>query len=238
MRLSILTAITSLTFLATTAIAQVTFGDLKHKGSGCPLGSTALSPSPDSSSVSILFDAFQVQVPNETNEANDNELGRRRGRNDVSLQHKACALSFVATLPEGQQVETIELSIYNRGSTFLDQGVQGSLSTIFVGYEGLNNGARPRPTIVERKLWQTRRQGIDEDWTSNPVITIPIQSSCASRTNRNVRFDLKNHLEAEIMNGDVSRSGLVTMDSSDVNGSLKIRVITRPCGSRTTPRVP
>ncbi|MBY0516830.1 MAG: DUF4360 domain-containing protein [Bacteriovoracaceae bacterium] len=232
---ALLILLASLLLFLNNAQAQVQFSGLQHKGSGCPQGTVAISPSPDGSSVSILFDAFQVQVP-QYDQNNDNDTGRRRGKNDSTLDHKACALSFNADLPEGQQVDSIEISLFNRGAVILDQGVQASLSTVFVGFQGMGRGAGGRPTVLERKLWVTRRSNINEDWISTPVMRVPIQSACASRMARSVRFDLKNHLEAEITNADLTKQGLVTMDSSDVNGALKFRVITRPCGGRTSPR--
>lgn len=226
--------IATLLLFISNAHAQIRFGGLTHKGSGCPQGTVGISPSPDNSSVSILFDQFQVQVP-QYDQNNDNDTGRRRGRGDATLDHKACALSFTADIPEGQMVEGIQISIFNRGAAILDQGVNGSLSTVFVGYQGMGRGAGGRPTVLERKIWVTRRSDVNEDWLSEPVMNVPIQSGCAARGSQTLRFDLKNHLEVEITNADLTKSGLVTMDSTDVNGSLKISLITRPCGGRVTP---
>ncbi len=228
----------------TNSWAQISFGGLSHRGTGCPQGSVAISPSPDGSSVSLLFDKFQVQVP-QTDQNNDNEQGRRRRRQDASLDHKACALSFTAEIPDGQMLDSIKISLYNRGAALLDQGVQGSLSTVFIGFQPTQRvSGRPgrdipgrvggSPTVLERKIWIARRTDIQEDWLSQPSLTIPLQGQCATGNNRNFRFDLKNHLEVEISTGDLTKSGIVTMDSADVNGSVQITLQTRACGGRLT----
>lgn len=230
--LAILTAATLLLAL-NSAQAQVQFGGLSYRGSGCPIGSVALSPSPDNSSVSILFDSFQIQVPR-----NLPNTGRVNRANDPALDYKSCALSLTAEIPEGQQVEALEISLYNRGAMILDPGVQGTFSTMFAGHEGLG-GVGGNKVVLENRTW---RGEANDEWISNPVINVPIRSACASRAARSVKFMLNNHMELAILNRDLSRSGLATVDSSDINGTVKMRLITRACaggnpgnGGRTTP---
>ncbi len=233
--LAILTAATLLLAL-NSAQAQVQFGGLSYRGSGCPVGSVAISPSPDNTSVSILFDSFQLQVPR-----NLPNTGRVNRANDPALNFKSCALSLTADLPEGQQVESLEISIFNRGAMILDSGVQGTFSTMFLGHQGLG-GIGSNKAVLENRIWHGEA---NDDWVSNPVVTVPIRSACASRAARSVKFMLNNHVELAILNRDLSRSGLATVDSSDINGSVKIRLITRSCagggggnsdnGGRTTP---
>lgn len=219
--------------------AQMSFEDFRHSGTGCPQGTVGFSVSPDGASASILLDEFMAQVP-QYDGVNDNgnvSSGRlRRTSKDPRIQHKACNLGFSVSIPEGQMVEALEVSIYNRGSTILDAGTRASLSTIFVGHQGLRNtmgGAKPSATVLERKIWGAIRDrnhvDVFDDWTSEPTHTIPVQSACANNRERSVRFELKNHLEVEIMNNNLETTGMIVMDSSDINGSLKFRVITRPC---------
>ncbi len=230
--LAIITAATLLLAL-NSAQAQVQFGGLSYRGSGCPVGSVAISPSPDNTSVSILFDSFQLQVPR-----NLPNTGRVNRANDPALNFKSCALSLTADLPEGQQVESLEISLFNRGAMILDGGVQGTFSTMFMGHQGLG-GVGSNKAVLENRTWNGET---NDDWVSSPVVTVPIRSACASSAARSVKFMLNNHVELAILNRDLSRSGLATVDSSDINGSVKIRLITRPCGAsgpanggRTTP---
>lgn len=223
------------------AKAQMSFEDFQHSGTGCPQGTVGFSVSPDGASASILFDEFMAQVPQYDGDNDNSQVGSgrlRRTSNDPKISHKACNLAFSVAIPEGQMVEALEVSIYNRGSTILDAGTRAALSTIFVGHQGLRNihgGAKPSATILERKIWGAMRDrnhiDIFDDWVSEPIHTIPIQSACANTRERSVRFELKNHLEVEIMNNNLNTTGLIVMDSSDITGSLKFRVITRSCAN-------
>jgi hypothetical protein len=229
--------------LSASAFAQVQFGGLSYRGSGCPVGSVAISPSPDGASVSILFDSFQIQVPR------DVPPSRRVTRaNDPALDYKSCALSLTADLPAGQQVESLEISLYNRGAVILDPAVTATFSTMFMGHDGLG-GVGTNKAVLENRSWGSRSMDVNEDWLSDPVIRVPIRSTCATHSNRQVRFMLNNHMELAITDRNLSRSGLATLDSSDINGSVKIRVVTSSCsmgqplppthgGGRTTPTRP
>ena len=228
-----------LLLISANAFAQLSFNSFAHGGTGCPRNTVSFSPSPDGQSVSVLFDAFQAQVP-QTDGVNDNENaagriirgGQMRRRNDVGLQHKQCNLAFSVDLPDDQMVEALEVSIYNRGATILDPGVKASLVTAFAGQRGLlGRGAGANPNqirVIEKRQWL--RGPVNEDWMSTPVTAIPIQSGCARRGGeRSIRFELINNLEVEIVGDPTGKTGLITMDSSDVNGNMKFRVITRPC---------
>ena len=221
------------------AHAQLNFGALQHSGSGCRPGTVATAVSPDGQSLSVLFDSFQLQVPqydgNNDNDQINPRLPRRRG--DHALHHRHCNLAISVDLPAGQAIEAIELSTYHRGATILDEGVTATFTTSFNGQRGLGLGAA-RSRILVRKLWGGARAAgpVNEDWISNPVMQIPVGSGCANARDRRVNFDLRSHITAEILNGDLTRSGLVTVDSADINGSLKLRVITRPCGANSAPQ--
>ena len=241
-----LTLLLIMIFTSHEALAQLSFSDFQHAGTGCPQDSVAFSPSPDGQSASILFDQFMAQVPqydgdNDNHQVTNNRL--RRTSNDPRIQHKACNLAFSVDIPAGQMVEALEVSIYNRGSTILDAGTRAALSTIFVGHQGMRNlsrGIKPQATVLERKIWGAMRErnhvDVFDDWVSEPVHTVPIHSACSQgNADKRIRFELKNHLEVEIMNNDLNTNGMIVMDSSDVTGSLKFRVITKPCASNTRP---
>ena len=241
--LPIINFIIMLLFFSLESQAQVIFNNLSHRGTGCPQGTVAMSPSPDRTSVSFLFDAFSVSVPQTRGENDNEESDRRLRRFDRNFEHKACALSFSAEVPEGEHVDSIEIQIFNRGAAILDPGINGTISTVFVGHNGHgNNGngnghARGRERIVlERKIWNANNNGINEDWISNPTMLVPIRSNCSRRNQKMIRFDLRSHIEAEIGRRHTGGTGLITMDSSDINGNLKIKLITRPCGGRMSPR--
>lgn len=228
---------TFILFFLTTLHAQVQFNEVTYRGTGCPQGTVSTTMSPDGSTFSVLFDEFRVQVP-QYDGINDNNETTRAGmpanRNTQSLQHKACALSFSAILPEGVMAESLEISLAARGATMLDQGLQGFFASILVGYDGLSR-SRGRPTIVIQKHWRRLLNAVDENWTATPSAIIPLNSGCSRGVQKSIRFDLKNHINAEIPTNDLTKSGIISVDSVDGSGLLRFRLRTRRCGGNLSP---
>jgi hypothetical protein len=223
------------------AHAQVRFSNVIPTGTGCTAGSFVTVFSPDSSTLSVLFSEFVVRVP-QYDGINDNEAAGGsvlRRRQESNFQHKYCNLILDADVPEGQLVDAVEVSVFNRGATLLDAGVAATYTLAYVGHTGLS--APPaRSRIIERKLWGSGRTPVpvSENWLSEPVLTIPVQSGCASVSQKTIRFELRSHITAQIPGGDLTKSGIVAVDSTDASASLRLRVITRPCGATPTPQRP
>lgn len=213
------------------AFSQVNFNSITYSGTGCPDGTVSTAVSPDGSSLSILFDEFRAEVPQYDSAPEVPRGPRSRNRNSVTFSHKNCALSFTATLPPGVMAESLEVSMQARGATMLDMGVNASFASILVGYNGLAR-SRGRPTVVARRSWRTRTGPIDDAWTEEPKALIPLHSGCSGSQGRDIRFDLKNHVDAEITSGNLQSSGIITVDSNDVKGLLTFTIGTRPCGRR------
>jgi hypothetical protein len=140
-------------------------------------------------------------------------------------------LSFTATIPVGSKADALQIELQARGATIIDQGVEGFFASILVGYSGLTSMGG-RPTMMIQKHWRGMRGPVDDNWTASPVATVPLRSPCASQTTRNIRFDLKNHIQAEIPTGDLKKSGLITVDSADARGLLKFTLNTSACGPK------
>lgn len=230
------TLLTLASFLIlTTAHAQIKFEQVTYSGSGCPQGTVSTAVSPDGSSLSILFDEFRAEVP-QFDGNNDNHSMPGRNRNTTTLNHKNCALSFTASLPQGTKAEALEISLQARGAAMIDQGVEALFAAILVGYNGLSRSGG-RPQIIAQKHWRALSGPVDEEYTISPVTTVRLNSGCAMGQNRGIRFDLKNHVRAEITDGNTSKHGLITLDSADMKGLLKFTLRTRPCGGgRMGPR--
>jgi hypothetical protein len=225
-----------LLFSTTLTFAQnLTFGDFLLKGSGCKEGTYSVTTSPDQQSVSLIFDEFRVEVP-QYNNNNDNAEIRRtlaQNRKNEAVDHKACHISFSSEVPNGEQVESIEISLNIRGSTVIDEGLEATYSAILVGMRGTHLNGNPRSiTLVERKLW--RLDSIAEDWYSDKKIIVPVSTKC-HQGHHKVYYDLKNHLTAQILDNNLNKSGLVSVDSQDMTGALKIKVNTKKCDARVTP---
>lgn len=221
-------------FFATAANAQINFNNVAYTGTGCPQGTVSTVVSPDGSSLSILFDEFRAEVPQYDGNNDNSELPRGRGnprdRNTVTVAHRKCALSFTASLPPGVKADSLEISMQARGATYFDQGIEGTFASILVGYNGLAR-SRGNPTMMITKHWRGNKE-VAEDWTETPRSVIPLQSGCSGANGKDIRFDLKNHITAEITDGNVQKHGLITVDSNDVNGLLKFTVRTSSCRGR------
>lgn len=223
--------LSSLTFFSFTSQAQVIFNNLTYSGTGCPQGTVSSAVTPDGSSLSILFDEFRVEVPQYDGNNDNADLPRgprARNRNTPTVSHKNCSLSFTATIPAGMRADSLSIKMQARGATILDQGLEGFFASILIGYNGLAQ-SRGDPTIVIRKSWRTVRGAVDDSWTQSPEATVPLKSACAGAQSRSIRFDLKNHINAEITDGNIQKRGLITVDSNDVNGLMKFSVNTTPC---------
>ncbi len=222
----------SLTFAAIAQGQSVTFREVTYAGSGCPQGTVSTAISPDGSALSVLFDEFRTEVP-QYDGNNDNDAttsrGRRNNRNTTTISHRKCALSFVADLPPGTKADSLEISLEARGATMLDPGVEGNFSSILVGYQGIAN-SRGNPTVIINKNWRSRPTAQDDSWTGVAKPLVNLNSGCSGANGKSIRFDLKNHITAEITDGNLSRHGILTVDSNDVTGLLKFTVRTRPCG--------
>lgn len=222
-------------FLSFSALAQtnIVFDQVSTIGTGCPQGSVSSTVSPDGTALSLLFDEFRVEVPNY--ESNPSQPTPGRGpnyrppqSNSIFEHHKTCNISFNTTLPAGRMVTAINISLQARGNTMVDQGIQAYFSTILVGHRGLANSVGPQVKVVEKKMWAGRSM-VAEDWTTDTKVSVPLKSSCSTASNRSIKFELKNHLEAKILNNIATKSGIVTVDSNDASGMLTFTVSTAPC---------
>lgn len=211
---------------------SVTFKGVTYSGTGCPQGTVSTAISPDGSALSVLFDEFRVEVPQYDGNNDNGETtsrGRRNDRNTTTLSHRKCALSFIADLPPGMKADSLEISLEARGATMLDPGVEGSFSSILVGYQGIAN-SRGNPNVIINKNWRAKPTATDDSWVAEPKTVVNLNSGCSGAQGKSIRFDLKNHVSAEITDGNLSRHGILSVDSNDVTGLLKFTVRTRPCG--------
>jgi hypothetical protein len=182
--------------------------------------------------MSIIFDEFKAEVPQYDGNNDNGELPRgqrARTRNSPTVQHKACSLSFSATLPPRTRAHSIDISMDARGATIFDEGIEGSFSARLIGYKGLAR-SKGNPVVVAKRSFKTSTGPLDESWIESPRSTVTLHSGCSGPDGRDIRFDLKNHINAEITDGNESRRGMIIVDSNDIHGLLKFTVRTTPCG--------
>ncbi len=224
-------------FLSFSAMAQtsIQFEQVVTSGNGCLPEATSVTLSPDSSTMSILFDEFSVQVPNRERPIPAPPVPGRgpsyrppQSSHSIFENHKICNISFTTVLPPGQMATGINISVDARGSTILDEGVSAYFSTILVGHRGLANSVGPQAKVIEKKFWNSRAP-VSDDWITETKATVPLKSNCSTNANKTIKFELKNHLNAKITDNLETRSGLVTVDSSDSRGMLTFTLTTAPC---------
>ena len=116
-----------------------------------------------------------------------------------------------------------------RGATILDPGIRASFASMLVGYNGLAQ-MRGRVVPIIQKEWNSSYSPVQDDWIAAPVALVPVNSSCARHEGRTINLDMKNYLTADIVNGNPASQGLITVDSADMTGLLKISLKLKACG--------
>lgn len=99
----------------------IRLGQPSYGGTGCPGGTAAATLSPDATSLSILFDAYQV------------EAGGMTGR---QTDRKSCNVAIPVTVPQGYSVSIIQIDY--RGFNSLPYGAQSRFNVeyFFAGTQG------------------------------------------------------------------------------------------------------
>jgi hypothetical protein len=109
-------------FLVGSAIADgIQLGNPAYNGTGCPLGSAAVTLSPDQKSLSILFDQFVA------------EAGMSTGK---SMERKNCNIAVPVHVPQGYSVSIFQVDY--RGYTFVPRGATARFDVeyFFAGQKG------------------------------------------------------------------------------------------------------
>jgi len=99
---------------------QLQLGYPGYGGNGCPQGSASVTLSPDSTSMSILFDSYQVAT----------------GGAGPRVDRKSCNLSIPVTVPNGYSVSIVQVDY--RGFNSLPQQARSQLAVeyFFAGSRG------------------------------------------------------------------------------------------------------
>lgn len=172
----------------------VTMGVPFYQGSGCPEGTAAITLSPDSKVLSVLFDAFMIEI--------GGEFGVER---DVL----ECDLSVPLHIPAGYQVSLVKVDY--RGFAFIPRlGKMRVRSRYSFYYPG--TGRRTRPFTRQR----TRLGPIDEEF----IVSVRMNerllwSACGEDMDMNLNAQLE---------GQTNRwneEGLLTLDSLDATVDSK-----------------
>lgn len=129
---------------ATMGYAQdgITLGDPGYGGTGCPGGSVSATLSPDASSLSLLFDSYQV------------EAGGTTGK---TFDRKSCNIAIPVHVPQGLSISV--LAIDYRGYNNFPSGAnsQFNVEYFFAGARGPTfakkfNGPKDEDYLIHNEL--------------------------------------------------------------------------------------
>jgi hypothetical protein len=208
------------------------FQSVTMNGTGCPEGTTSVIPSPDNKTVSILFDEFMAEVPqyDGNNDNDDSEDGQAGSRFDERRSHKLCRINIAAKIPTGHKVKGVEVSVDFRGATMVERGSIAMFRSVLTDWRGLR-GRGSGKQIIAHKMWN---RAADENWTVSETKYIQTNTNCSpSNGDKVLNLTMRNVISA-ILGRRVSpdeTSAFIMMDSADLAGKLKVKLITQRCGS-------
>lgn len=153
---------------------QITLGEPGYGGDGCPAGSVSATLSPDATSLSLLFDSYQVEAGGETNKKFD---------------RKSCNIAIPVHVPQGMSISV--LAIDYRGFNGLPVGAssQFNVEYFFAGAKGPSFSKTFKGELADDYLIQNQLVAKSIVW-----------SACGAdvnlRTNSSIRVTTKNNQQA------------------------------------------
>lgn len=208
------------------------FSTITMSGTGCPAGTTSVIHSPDNKEVSILFDEFMAEVPqyDGDNDNDESEDGTNSGvsRFDSKRSYKLCRINIAAKIPEGHKVEGVEISVDFRGATVVESGSMAMFRSVLMDWRGLR-GRGSEKSVIARKTWN---RPIEDNWMINETKLIPTHTNCSARGDSTMNLTMRNSISAVLGRrvAPENTSAFIMMDSADLAGKLKVRLVTKRCG--------
>lgn len=161
---------------STGAFAQspITLGQPGYGGTGCPAGTVSVTLSPDATSLSLLFDGYQINAGGATNRAFD---------------RKSCNIAIPVNVPGGYSVSIIAIDY--RGFNQLPQGARSQFSVeyFFAGGRGPVFNRTFQGPLAEDYLIQNELVGEALVWS-------PCGAQVNLRTNSSMRVNTSGNREA------------------------------------------
>lgn len=161
--------------LATMAQADdIALGEPGYGGTGCPGGTVSTTLSPDSKSLSILFDQYQVEAGGDTGK---------------SFDRKSCNIAIPVHVPQGLSVSVLAIDYRGYNNVPAGGNTDFNVEYFFAGARG--------PTFKK-----TFKGPLDSDYTIHNDITAQamVWSRCGVdvnlRTNSSIRVVTKNNKQA------------------------------------------
>jgi len=213
------------------------FSEIDLRGTGCKKGAASVTTSPNNQAISFLFDDFKVEVPNrlgnnDNDDADDQDNSTPESKLNEKLDHKVCNIILNTNLKSDEQVSHLEFDLDFRGFTAMEKGAMARFRARLLSWNGPERAQRKGAQQIAAKIWEG--SAIDENWTVTQKVNLPVNSPCSKKDDRNFRLNLKLILQARIQKqfSVDSTFATVTMDSSDLVGQLKMKVVTKKCAPR------
>ena len=213
------------------------FTEITLRGTGCKKGAAQVVTSPNDQAISFLFDDFKVEVPNkvgdnDNDDADDADNQVPDSKLNAKLDHKVCNIVLNTNLKAEEQVDHLEFDVDFRGFAALEKGAMARFRARLLSWNGPERAQRKGGQQIAAKIWEGN--SINENWTVTQKINLPVNSPCSRKDDRNFRLNLKTILQARILKNQSADSTFasLTMDSSDVTGQLKMKVVTKKCTQR------
>jgi len=227
----------TLSSLSVFAQDNFSFTEITLRGTGCKKGTAQVVTSPDDQAISFLFDEFKVEVPNrlgdnDNDDADDEDNRTPESKLNERLDHKVCNIILNTNLKSDEQVSHLEFDLDFRGFTGLEKGSMARFRARLLGWNGPERAQRKGAQQIASKIWEG--SSVNENWTVTQKVNLPVNSPCSRREDRIFKMNLKTILQARILKNQSvdSTFATLTMDSSDVVGHLKMKVVTKKCAPR------
>jgi len=159
---------------ASQAQESITLGEPGYGGTGCPGGSVSATLSPDATSLSLLFDSYQVEAGGET--------GKKFDR-------KSCNIAIPVHVPQGISISV--LAIDYRGYNQFEAGADSTFNVeyFFAGLRG--------PTFTKTfKGPQSDDYLIHNELKAQTIVWSKCGADVNLRTNSSIRVNTKNNKQA------------------------------------------
>ncbi len=223
--------------LSSFADDNFSFTEINLRGTGCKKGTAQVVTSPNDQTISFLFDEFKVEVPNklgdnDNDDADDADNRVPESKLNERLDHKVCNIILNTNLKADEQVSHLEFDLDFRGFTGLEKGAMARFRARLLSWNGPERAQRKAAQQIASKVWEGT--SINENWTVSQKVNIPVNSPCSRKDDKNFKLNLKTILQARILKNQSvdSTFATLTMDSSDVVGHMKMRVVTKKCAPR------
>ena len=195
----------------------IRFSEISMKGTACPAGNFDTVLAPDQSMLSILFDEFVSELPNEEGT-----------RADKNKNIKVCTIKFSAIVPKGYKVTNMDLSYDIRGALALDQGVSAKFESTLLERGGfLNSGQGRVNKKLIYKMWMGEK---DEDIFLNKNVQFKDLTKCTIKDEK-VSFKLRNTSTLYMHQHHLALGsfGYFAIDTSDVAGQMNVKLKLEKC---------